>query len=297
MADIILHSDDFGLHESINRAIAEAALQGTLTSCSLMANGLAVDDAVERASHLPNLGVGVHLNIVRGRPLSDPAGIPTLVNESGRFFNSASKLAVLSMAGRLSAAEIYIEYKRQITFLMKKGIFPSHFDSEKHTHLWIPEAAWALREVMTEFGLQKVRLIHESPVLTEIRRSGIRVKGDPLQRIKLKFLESRSGAAQTIWGRTGSPDLSFGVSISGKPDAVCPQELIEHFFKTHPGKVIEWMFHLGYDAPGAYPEIKNEFGSFFLTGQRELETRMLLGPEIKKTAAMNRNRLISYREL
>ena len=85
MANLILHSDDFGLHREVNRAVADAAEQGVLTSASLMMNGAAVEDALERASRCPSLGVGIHLNVVRGRPLSDPQEVPSLVDRDGPY--------------------------------------------------------------------------------------------------------------------------------------------------------------------------------------------------------------------
>jgi len=100
---LILHSDDFGLHKEINRAILEAARQGALTSTSLLVNGLAAVDAMEEVKSYPRLGTGIHLNIVRGRPLSNPEEIPTLVNhDDGLFFNSTGKLLLKSLLGQLS---------------------------------------------------------------------------------------------------------------------------------------------------------------------------------------------------
>ena len=178
MARLILHSDDFGLHPAINRAVFDAAGQGVLTSASLMANGLAAADAIAKTSQLERLGVGLHLNIVRGRPLSDPAQIPSLVNSTGRFYNSAGTLLMLSVLGRLSAEEIYIEYRRQVEFMLDHGLPPTHFDGEKHTHLLLPEASRALGRLMEEFNIRKVRLINETGVLQKLKTAGISVPGN-----------------------------------------------------------------------------------------------------------------------
>src|ERR1700760_852498 len=74
---LILNADDFGLTRGINRAIAELHAAGALTSATLMANGTAFDDAVAGARANPTLGVGCHVVLTDGRPLSPPETIPT----------------------------------------------------------------------------------------------------------------------------------------------------------------------------------------------------------------------------
>ncbi|MGA2094374.1 MAG: ChbG/HpnK family deacetylase, partial [Sedimentisphaerales bacterium] len=67
---LIINADDFGLCRGVNKGIAEAHATGVLTSATLMANMPAAEEAVEIAHKLSNLGVGVHLNLTEGKPLS-----------------------------------------------------------------------------------------------------------------------------------------------------------------------------------------------------------------------------------
>src|ERR1700729_307855 len=69
---LILNADDFGLTAGINRAIGELHAAGALTSATLMANGPAFDDAVRVASAHPTLGVGCHVVLTDGAPVSPP---------------------------------------------------------------------------------------------------------------------------------------------------------------------------------------------------------------------------------
>ena len=177
MAALILHSDDFGLNSEVNRAILEVAQRGILGSASLMTNGLAAEDALEQARDCTRLGVGLHLNIVRGRPLSNPEDIPSLVGDDGRFLNSVARLMTRSVRGKLSACEVEAEYRRQIEFMLKRNFVPTHMDGEKHTHILIPESARAVRKLSGEFNIGRVRLINEKALLKDLRRQGLVVKG------------------------------------------------------------------------------------------------------------------------
>ena len=85
MKRLIINADDLGLTESVNRAIVRGYREGVLTSATLMANGAAYDDAVCIAREHPGLGVGLHLNILRGRPVLPPERIRSLVGPNGLF--------------------------------------------------------------------------------------------------------------------------------------------------------------------------------------------------------------------
>src|SRR5260370_1086242 len=77
---LILNADDFGLTPGINRAIAELHQAGALTSATLMANGLAFDDAVAIAPANPTLGVGCPITLAVAIPIPHPQRIPPLIS-------------------------------------------------------------------------------------------------------------------------------------------------------------------------------------------------------------------------
>ena len=85
MNKIIVNADDFGLSNENNQAILEGYNNGFLTSASICANGKAFNAAVnEIIPECPNLGIGVHLNIIEGKSLTKS---PMLTNSKGRFNN------------------------------------------------------------------------------------------------------------------------------------------------------------------------------------------------------------------
>lgn len=294
MAALILHSDDFGLNKEVNRAIVEVAQRGVLGSASLMTNGLAAEDALQQARDCTGLGVGLHLNIVRGRPLSNPQEIPSLVDDDGRFLNSVARLMSRSVRGKLSALEVEAEYRRQIEFMLQRDFVPTHLDGEKHSHILIPESARAVSKLAGEFNIERVRLINEKTLLKDLHRQGIAIKGSLSQRAKLELLEWRSRQVAGMWGGLRHTDTTFGVLLSGNtryPNAV---DLLKAFVTLDSTKTIEWMFHLGYPFDENDASFKQEYGGFFLGKARLEEVEFLLSDEVTDIVENHNNQFGSY---
>lgn len=292
-----MHSDDFGLHPAVNRAIIEAFKNGSLTSASLMTNGLAVEDAISGALRYPDFGVGVHLNILRGRPLSPPSEIPSLVDDRGFFLNSAAVLLCKSFMGKISKQQVYLEYRRQILFLVEQGIRPTHLDGEKHTHLLLPEAVWAVNKLTKEFGIHKIRMINEIDLMRILFAAGSRFNPLISQRLKLFLLEYRSRKARQELSNIRHTDLTFGVLVSGNIDFRNSYKVLTTLLSMANDVTIEWMFHLGYPFNARKPSFKAEFGSFFLNEEREKELQFLMSEKVNRTIRRHQNQIISYREI
>jgi predicted glycoside hydrolase/deacetylase ChbG (UPF0249 family) len=58
MKRLILNADDFGMTRGVNEGIIRAHREGILTSTTLMADGEAFDDAVERSASNESVGKG-----------------------------------------------------------------------------------------------------------------------------------------------------------------------------------------------------------------------------------------------
>ena len=101
---LIINADDLGFAPGVNRGIVEAHEAGTLSSASMMVNTPAFGDAAalvrERVSRL---GVGLHLNLVTGTPLSV---VSTLADPRTGNFYSLLELARRALGGRISADDV-----------------------------------------------------------------------------------------------------------------------------------------------------------------------------------------------
>ncbi len=163
---LIVNADDFGFSGPVNRGIVRAHRDGILTSTTLLANGPAFPEAVELARATPGLGVGIHLNLVRGRPLSPPGeSFPLIRHEDGHFqpfrWRRMDRLF-------LRAAEA--EYRRQIERVLASGIVPTHIDFEKH-HAWQYRLYGLACRLARDYGIPAVRTLRE-PVAWSVRRLG-----------------------------------------------------------------------------------------------------------------------------
>ncbi|HNX26120.1 MAG TPA: ChbG/HpnK family deacetylase [Phycisphaerae bacterium] len=134
---VIVNADDFGLSEGISEGILRAATEGILTSTTIQANQPLCEKCLRFLKSAPtHLGVGVHLTINGGRPLSI-AG-QALADENGKLSLTASQtfLTLFKKPSLLAAAEA--EFEAQITWALDHGIKPTHLDSHRHSHAYPP---------------------------------------------------------------------------------------------------------------------------------------------------------------
>ncbi|MFZ0950260.1 MAG: ChbG/HpnK family deacetylase, partial [Candidatus Sulfotelmatobacter sp.] len=118
MRRLIVNADDFGLTAGVNRAILETHTAGVVSSTTLMANGLAFEDAVVAARSAPNLSVGCHVVLVDGTPVAQPGALDTLVAvrsaEPEKFYCSLSAFAARAMLGGFDRDQLVEEVTAQI---------------------------------------------------------------------------------------------------------------------------------------------------------------------------------------
>src|ERR1700678_2360716 len=119
---LIINADDFGLTPGVNRAIAELHQARVLTSATLMATGPAFDDAVAVAHANHTLGVGCHIVLTDGIPVSHPESIPTLLGPDGKTFRlSLIDFLQALLRGSISEEDITREAAAQIQKLQRAG--------------------------------------------------------------------------------------------------------------------------------------------------------------------------------
>jgi predicted glycoside hydrolase/deacetylase ChbG (UPF0249 family) len=145
---LVVNADDFGLSAGVNRGILEAHAAGVVTSASLMVNtpGFAAAAAAARGGGAPRLGVGLHLNLTIGAPVSPPESVRSLCGRDGRLQSHAS-LVARALAGRLVAREVEQECAAQIARARAAGVRLTHLDGHLHAHalpgVWRPVLAAA----------------------------------------------------------------------------------------------------------------------------------------------------------
>ncbi len=269
MRKLIINADDFGLSEAVNRGIARAHGAETLPSASLLANGPAFEHAVSVAQAHPALGVGVHLNLLRGRPVADPGVVRPLLDEGGCFHLDVVELGRrIRGPDTLRAAET--EYRAQIERVLAAGLTPTHLDSEKHHAVWgrLDRLAGRLARA---YGIPAMRNLRE-PVafaLGHLPWPGMR---PALRACLLRGLVTCTGRDAAM----PRPDHFFGQTHIGAMTEPVWQALLAHF----PDGLSEVMVHPGETEPERDARGDSEMGESWIQARRPSELEALLTPSL-----------------
>jgi len=285
---LIINADDFGLTSGVNRAIVDAHDHGVVTSTTLMANVRASDEAVRLARSHPKLDLGCHLVLVDGRPISDPAGLTSLVRSgSGQFHAGLPRLGISALTARLDSEQVEAEASKQIRWLQSQRLGVSHVDAHKHTHilpgvlrgvLWAARAC-GVRAVRNPFEpAWSLTAVHANirPVLWK-RYLAARSLG--LLRASFREQVAKAGLLTT--------EGTAGIVVTGSLDAVGFRRIVESI----PEGTWELVCHPGYD-----DEQLRASGTRLLQS-RARELALLSSPQARELLVRHNVDLISYRDL
>lgn len=278
MRQLILNADDLGFAPGVNRGIVEAHEAGTLSSASMMVTTPAFAEAVELVhARVTRLGVGLHLNLVQGKPL---AVVPTLTDARTGAFHSLDQLARRALGGRVSAADVRRECDAQLGALIGAGIAPTHLDSHRHSHA-LPGVLPAVVASALAAGVRVIRRPLDAPSI-----------GDPVAGAKMLVLHAAWRAARRGVDAGGRALLARspafrGIALQGAPDV--GRRLLA-LLDALPRGATELMLHPGYDdavLAGLDP----------YRAEREREVAVLTSSIVRGRLARGDIRLVTFRDL
>jgi len=282
MIRAIVNADDFGLSRGINDGIILAHRQGILTSATLMANMPGFDHAVGLAKENPKLGVGVHLNIVRGKPLSPPETIPSLLTPEGLFPADMPYLLKKIRKKGLRPEEIEREFRAQIEKTLAAGIRISHFDSEKHAHT-IPLIFGLALKLAAEYKIRRIRFINE-----------VCLTFPPAQSLKSWLISYWCSSMKKKIRENGImvADRFYGLCKSGRMTAARLGNILGSLVRG----TSEIMVHPGFVTP-ELADLEPVIGSYYIHKFREAELKALLDDRLREIVRARDIRLINFHEL
>lgn len=290
MKNLIVNADDFGLTEGVNRAILDGHQNGIITSTTLMANGTAFNSAVAAALATPGLGIGVHLNLTQGQPVSSASRVPSIVMLEGSFYPSPGKLARQVLRRRAKLKDIETELRSQIEKVASAGIRITHLDGHKHIHL-LPPIFSVVLKLAREYGIQCVRCPVE-PAASALGPLWSGGHGWP--RMAKQFLLGR--VLSTLAGCQARkvkdaglhrPDRFYGLSQTGFLNT----PVLEQILRALPEGTGELMCHPGY-VDEALLGARTR-----LYGERKTEIEALTSAHIRKLVTELGIVLVSYEGL
>jgi predicted glycoside hydrolase/deacetylase ChbG (UPF0249 family) len=249
---LIIHADDFGLTPGVTRGILDTHAAGIVTSTSVMVGTPGWADAADHLRAGTTLDVGLHFNLLVGRPLTTAR---TIADRRTGGFLSLPALVARALVGRLDPAEVRAECAAQLWQLQATGVRVTHIDSHRHTHP-LPGVWAAVQAVATHAGLA-VRLPAERWRTARTPRVGAQLH--------------RVAVSASAWrGTTGRRIQFTGLTLDGAHEFEAG--LLRTFDGLDPG-VTELMVHPGHAEP-ALAAVDD------YTWQRERELTALLGPTV-----------------
>src|SRR5437867_3546992 len=170
---VVVTADDLGLSPGVTRGIFEAHRRGVVRSTSLLVTFASSAEAAALARAEPDLEVGLHIDLVGGGPVSDPAAVPSLCDREGRFFRLA-ELARRLVTGRVRPADIAAEVRAQAALARSWGHAALAWDSHRHVHL-LPPVALVVGRVARDEGVRWIRRACPPRLWTAPKEAALRV--------------------------------------------------------------------------------------------------------------------------
>lgn len=232
---LVINADDLGFAPGVNRGILEAHAAGSLSSASMMVNTPAFLEGAELArTRAPRMGVGLHLNLVAGRPLTE---VPSLTDARSGAFLPLEQLARRALAGAVRASDVRRECDAQLAALGAAGIAPTHLDSHRHSHA-LPGILPAVLASAAAAGVRIVRRPLDAPSLADPRSAAKMLVLHAAWRSALRGVDA---AGHALLAR--APHFR-GIALQGAPD-VGPRLLA--LLDRLPRGATELMLHPGHD--------------------------------------------------
>ena len=255
---LVVTADELGLSTKRNQGIIDAHCKGIVTSASLLAYGPAFREAVQIHKKLPNLDIGLHLNLSDGEPLV--LGHKTLVGPDGNFWGrqEARRLARESL---FDLREIERETEAQIETLTAANIKISHLNSVDHLHIR-GNLSQPISMIAKKHGIRCFRCPAD-----KIRPRSLKLDPDRVTAVQEYHQSAINAIGVYAQQRMRSTENFGGAALTG---FLTPDLMVETL-RSLPDGLTELMVHPGMTAAE----------SGFEGPDREEEVRALTDPRLK----------------
>jgi predicted glycoside hydrolase/deacetylase ChbG (UPF0249 family) len=250
MKKLIVNADDFGYAAGVNRGILYAHHNGILTSTTVMVNYPHAAPGLEQALQgAPDLGLGLHVTLTSGKPVSAPQTVASLVNDDGFFYGLD---ALPERFADYDPDHIQREVAAQVArFVALAGQPPDHLDSHHHMAYLHPVSLKAMLEIARGYNIPLRNGMIDQPIDTVLEAlSGILLNFEP-GRIRVMVEEAHAVLADypdRFW--PARLELGFFADTVTLGDLLViltnlPDDSITELM-THPGFVDESLKHSSY---------------------------------------------------
>lgn len=238
---VIINADDFGYSTGVNEGIKKAYEEGILTSTTVLATVVTDNASLARLHNTlglpkPQLGIGVHLTLTLGKPLTSGWDFETFTRPY-RNSNTPEEWQGSSWKKyfeKFDKKQVEKEFTAQIEKVMQSFAGVDHVDSHHGVASYPPIIA-AYEHVAQQYGLA-VRLL--SPLSENAVYGGeFLVDNDYPKIARAKGLRAVDSVNMDYWHTKPDPIAAF----------------LEDIKTVKPGEIKEYMFHpAADDSQGAW---------------------------------------------
>jgi len=274
---LIVNADDFGFSDGITAGILQAHVDGVVTSTSLVANMPAAERAVAQLREVPNLGVGVHLNVSQGPPCSADGRL--LAGADGRMDRTGLGVILNVVRHPRLLRAIEAEFEAQIRWTLDRGLRPTHLDTHRHIHAFPPVFGRVAR-LARKYDIPFVRRYREV----------LRGEGWPAasgrQRLLSRVLDLFGAVDRAMAPRQMVADETWGIAHTGRID----RAFLLAALRSLPAGATEIVAH-----PGLPGDLDPRLTRLLESRRAELEA--LCDPAVAEEIRIRGIRLVHYGQL
>lgn len=299
---LIITADDFGASEAINSGIFDGIRKGIINTVAAM---VTFDNAGKSIKKLrkkhPRIGIGLHLSITSGKPVSPPEKVKTLINKNGMFKNIDEQLSDIT---KISLLEVKTELENQIDFFKKLKV-PIDNLSSQHNILNIYTPFFKIMLHLAEKNKIPVRsALPASLFVKELKNTKTKKRAILMA---TNLITSNPIAAFYIYKHGNPNEMIKNQELMENKNIIHPDFLVDsiwgdpspqNLFKTLvnlPNGVSELVFHVGKYEKESDEIIENIETDYFL--MREMELILATNKRIKKWMEILNIKPIKYKDL
>jgi predicted glycoside hydrolase/deacetylase ChbG (UPF0249 family) len=230
---LVVNADDFGQSPGISRGILRAHLEGVVTSTSVLGNCADVPAVCALLADAPQLGVGVHLSLVGGSPVSDVGRVGSLTDAQGHFPRRPQDFFKSWAKGNVKLPEIEAEFDAQVSRLKDAGLPIDHVNTHRHLG-FLPAVGSAMENVARKHKIPGIRSAVERPTLAWLT--------EPARGLEAGLLTGLAWLTRRRMGALRHGPQSWGFVEVGRLDEVRILEILgrmgpgAHELICHPGE-------------------------------------------------------------
>lgn len=285
---LIVNADGFGFTFGNNKGILETLEVGIVRSISTNVNFPAVKEIHEVVKNYPSVSIGIHLDLTVGKPVSNPAYIPSLIGKNGEFYPHTEFRKRLLLR-QIKRDDIERELSAQVEKLLDMQIKITHWDSHENQHL-NPGFFYPAVKIAKKYGIERMRTHrHYLPTINPYRKMVI-------LKYYLKHLDQliiHSFERYLNWvARRSGMRMADRIISPGRIDKMRKfhLETWENLLQTLPEGVSEIYCHPSYP-----DECLRKYATY--VEERDIERQLLQNPRLLQLAQENAVELISFNDI